>query len=346
MTQNPDLYVDLSDIDDADPILPMFGKRADGEHLLYPRAVNMLFGQPESGKTLVASAIAAQVLNMGGSVTWLDLDYNGAQATAQRLADFGVDPDVLTDLRAFRFAQPWHPDRFDEIVDDSPTWHTTLVIVDSVGELMALYEGDPNSDRDYTRIHRDTLAILATTSTVLAIDHEAKSTESRAYGASGTVAKKRAVDGALLRVTRTRPFAPGHGGTAKLSIVKDRHGALRAISAAGEQEPAVAVFTLDANSQWSLLPPDSASATIADARINADAAALDLLDPEPSNLRDVQARMKWSPRRAAPALRQWRATRYPEAAGSKESATATPLPLPIEGSGQVATQEPNRKAHQ
>ena len=63
---------------------------------------------------------------------------------------------------------------------------------------------------------------------VLVIDHMAKGTESRKFRAGGTIAKKRADDGVVYHVENVVPFAPGSGGKTSLSIVKDRHGDIRA----------------------------------------------------------------------------------------------------------------------
>ena len=65
---------------------------------------------------------------------------------------------------------------------------------------------------------------------VVGIDHLAKSPDSRQAGPTGTAAKGRAVGGVSIRVTVREPFAPGRGGSAALTIRKDRPGGLRACS--------------------------------------------------------------------------------------------------------------------
>jgi KaiC/GvpD/RAD55 family RecA-like ATPase len=74
---------------------PDVGSRVDDAGLLYSATVNMLYGAPESGKSLIATALAVQTINSGGSVLWVDIDHNGATATLSRFVSFGAD---LADL--------------------------------------------------------------------------------------------------------------------------------------------------------------------------------------------------------------------------------------------------------
>lgn len=330
----PHLYVDLGALDSTEGPQPTIGIRTDDQRLLYPRAVNVLFGPPESGKTLAASCIAADTLYEGGSVLVVDIDHNGPHATRQRLRSFGITVDLLSDPARFRYAEPDAPDALAQIIAEAAGWQPSLVLLDSIGELMPMYGGNSNDADDFTRINRVTLAAFARTgAAVLAIDHEAKSASSRDYGSSGTAAKKRAVDGIMLRVKVTQPFTPGHGGRSTLSIVKDRHGALRRASPVGESEPVAANFQLIAHGDaldWKFWTPTTAD-THHDPKVEADALELDTLTPPPASTRDVQERLHWSPRRAAPALKHWRATRYPEAEGNGKQDSATCFPPPIGG---------------
>jgi hypothetical protein len=57
---------------------------------------------------------------------------------------------------------------------------------------------------------------------VLAVDHLAKSPDSRAQGPGGTAAKRCAIGGVSVRVKARRPFTPGRGGEALPVVNKDR----------------------------------------------------------------------------------------------------------------------------
>jgi hypothetical protein len=84
--------------------------------------------------------------------------------------------------------------------------------------------------------------------------------DSRAYGAGGTMAKRRKVGGSMLRVKRGRQFAPGQGGSAHLLVVKDRHGGLRKHCPPGGREQDAGTFVLDepdanGESTWRIIQP-------------------------------------------------------------------------------------------
>lgn len=332
----PHLYVDLGALDSTEGPQPTIGVRTDDQRLLYPRAVNVLFGPPESGKTLAASCIAADTLYEGGSVLVVDIDHNGPHATRQRLRSFGITVDTLGDPSRFRYAEPDAPDELAQIIAEAGGWRPSLVLLDSIGELMPMYGGNSNDADDFTRVNRVTLAAFAQTgAAVLAIDHEAKSASSRDYGSSGTAAKKRAVDGIMLRVKVTQPFTPGHGGRSTLSIVKDRHGALRRASPIGDSEPVAANFQLIAHGDaldWKFWTPDGGST---DARTTADVASLRALFPAPTGIRDVKARMTWGTARAQSAWNAYK-QRVPRSPGTQknEEPASVPRSSPLIGEEQ------------
>lgn len=305
----PPLYVDAASILDGTHTAPqptVGGRRSDGLPLLYAAAVNVLLGAPEAGKTLVAGAMAADELFGDGRVLWLDLDHNGAPAILNRMRSYGVPRDTLTDPDRFRLALPNSSDEILDVVADARTWRPTLAIIDSIGELLPIFDANSNDADDFTRVNRQVLAALARTDVaVLAIDHEAKSVESRNYGPTGSAAKKRAVDGGMLRVTAVRPFAPGAGGEAQLSIVKDRHGALRE-HAVGTREPTLTAFTLTQLEEglgYRFSTPAAPSLLVEDLD---DVDVLLGLVPPPASVKDVKTRLRWGGDRASAALRQWR----------------------------------------
>ncbi|MBF6336026.1 AAA family ATPase [Nocardia abscessus] len=209
--------------------VPSVCTRTDGVRLLYPGAVNAVFGDPEGGKTWLALAAAVEVLqDTEGRVLLIDLDHNGPQAIWERLSALGADGDVIKHRGRFRYIQPDSSMELDDIVRDMRDWRPTFVCVDSMGELLPLFHAKSNDSDDFTRVNRTVLRPFARTgATVLYVDHLSKGVESRNYGASGTHAKYRAVDGSYLRVTMKDPFARGQGGSAHLTVRKDRHGSLR-----------------------------------------------------------------------------------------------------------------------
>lgn len=338
------LYADVAALlaDDApEPPRPTIGVRSDGEGLLYAGSVNVIFGPPESGKTLAASCIIADALFLGQRALMIDLDHNGAPATIARLQSFGIKADVLTDPSRFRFAAPEDRDTLLHIVSEARTWQPTVVLLDSIGELLPMFGANSNDADDFTNVNRQTLAQLARHgAAVVAIDHEAKGTESRGYGSSGTAAKKRAVDGVMLRATVREPFTPGHGGKSALSIAKDRHGGLRAVSPTGEREPLAAVFQLlpGEATTWKFWAPATTGEPATDPQTAADLSVMLSLDPRPTSFRQASELLKksgrkWRNERIAAAMRAMKGgdvPRSPGTPGNREQALF-PVPHPYRG---------------
>ena len=295
------LFIDLETLDDMEQVQATIGVRDDGACLIYPEAVNVLVGDPEQGKSLVAAALAVEVVQRGGVVVWLDLDHNGAPAFRSRLVALGAG-EFLSQIK---FAQPDDREGVAEVVGWVAENKPDLFVVDSMGELLPMFGANSDSADDYTRVHRLVLTTAARSgAAVLAIDHLAKGADSRAYGASGTMAKKRAVDGAMFRVEALRPFVPGKGGEASMKLIKDRHGSVRA-AGDGNKEPVIARFVLagggdDGGGDWSLESP----APRVDP-VDQDVIALALLDPSPTSQREVRARMKWGAERTKKAWERW-----------------------------------------
>lgn len=302
------------------PPEPAFGTRTDGRRLFYADQVNMLFGDPESGKTWVALAASAEALNAGHRVLVIDLDHNGTASIVTRLLALGVHPDILGDLNLFRYVEPEDRVETYAVVDDAQDWPPAVVVVDSLGELLPMFGASSNSADDFTLVHSAVLKPLAKTgAAVLVIDHQAKGTESRTFGPGGTGAKRRAIGGSSIRVRVKDQFAPGSGGSAYLTVNKDRHGGLRQHCPRGDKgEPLAGTFHLRAFAGDTLLaeiepaaegehaPPDFGISVRNPERLADDLDQLEKLDPPPASKRDVQDRMGWGSDRANAALGAWR----------------------------------------
>lgn len=289
------------------------GVRADGERMIYRSAVNGIVGEPEAGKTLVATAWAADELRLGGSVLWVDADFNGAPATLARLRAADVPLEVLVDRDRFRLVVPDTAAALATAVTDAATWRPSIAVVDSVGEVMPLLGGDSNDADDYSRVHRAVFAPLAAAgAAVVVCDHLAKTSAGSGY-ASGTGAKKRAMDGAYYSIKLVEAFRPGVGGAAALGILKDRHGGVRATT----PSDTAAVFRLDSRGEswtWEFHPGRSDQER-ADERLDADVAFVLALPDFPTSRPALQAAVKaangsgWGNDRAHAALKAARERR-------------------------------------
>lgn len=309
---NASLYLDVAALLDGglpDPPAPVLLYRDDGHAIFYRAQVNYIFGDPESGKTLVAQAAAAEALKGGRKVLFVDIDHNGAEAIVSRFLDMDVPEETLRDINLFRYVEPEDKGHLLAVVADAKRWRPAVVIVDSIGELLPLMNLSSNSPDDFTLAHTAVLKPLAQAgAAVLAIDHLPKSTDSRASGPTGTAAKRRAIGGVSIRVTVNDQFAPGRGGSAFLNLNKDRHGGLRQHCASGKGEPLAGLFTIDSSDgriRWHVRAPQPGEAG-ASAVPPEDLAAVAALDPPPASVRDARARLGWSNQRTTEAMRAWR----------------------------------------
>lgn len=247
--RNLNLYADIAALLSGDlppSPSPSVLNCSDGVALFYEGQVNLLFGDPESGKTWVALAAVAEALRVGDTAAVVDIDHNGAEAIVTRLLQLGAPKEALTDRHRFCYLDPDSVGHLRAAVADLASWTPRVVVIDSTGELLPMFGANSNDADDFTRVHGEVLKPLAKAGAcVLLIDHLAKSSDSRAMGSTGTAAKKRVIGGTSMRVTVVEQFSPGNGGACQLGIAKDRHGGLRAKRATdGNKEPIAAVFRL------------------------------------------------------------------------------------------------------
>ncbi|WP_332760225.1 AAA family ATPase [Pseudarthrobacter sp.] len=278
--------------------------RNDGAAVFYAGQVNMLFGEPESGKTWVALAAVAEALAKGGSAAVVDLDHNGMASTVARLLELGAPKQALADLGRFRYKEPEDRPDLMATVADLRDWVPSVVVMDSIGELLPVMNLNSNSPDDFTIAHMHALKPLARAGCCLiVIDHVAKNPDTK--GPTGTAAKMRSIGGTSLRVRIKEPFAPGRGGSCQLVLQKDRHGGLRAASPAGEKEPLAGTFRLNRDGSWRVWAP-AAGDCIPETVPGQDLAILKDLDPPPESVRDVKERIGWGSDRATLALKVYR----------------------------------------
>lgn len=308
------LYVDISALLDGtvpEPPEPVLLGRSDGRKLFYSGQVNLLFGDPESGKTWITQACAVEALKAGRRVLVIDLDHNGPESTVYRLIALGAPQDRLRDPTVFRYCEPDDRTELRQVVADSVHWRPAVAVVDSIGELLPMHGANSNSADEFTVAHSNVLKPLAKAgAAVLAVDHLAKGADSRAHGPGGTAAKRRAIGGVSIRVKAIQPFTPGHGGEALLLVNKDRHGGVRAHCPIGDREPIAGTFKLlafnDGILEWSFAAPKDGDRNPDEAAPAEDIAAIDALDPPPTTVEDARERLRWQKQRTANAMRAWR----------------------------------------
>lgn len=245
-----------------EPPVPGLLECSDGIGLFYEGKYNVVYGDPESGKTWVALSAVVETVKARGLAVVVDMDHNGHAETVARLLQLGATPEELSKPDLFLYTAPEDGYMLDAVVETLREMKPTLVTLDSIGEIVAAYGKNSNLDDDFTFVHQRVMKRLVYTgAAVVAIDHLAKGEESRSKGASGAAAKKRVIDGTYIRCVVTQQFAPGRGGRATLVLSKDRNGGLRKARGAGVGDVGVASFWLHPVEGWVL---DAASSTVED----------------------------------------------------------------------------------
>lgn len=103
------LYTDVAGLLNGtlpEPPKPQILTRRDGKQMFYRGEVNVVFGDPEHGKTWVVLAACAEVLQNGGRALVADLDHNGAAAIVGRLLLLEAPQEALSDPDRFRLCEP------------------------------------------------------------------------------------------------------------------------------------------------------------------------------------------------------------------------------------------------
>lgn len=203
----------------------------DGGHLLYEREINLILGEPESGKSWIALCAALEVVRRAGSVLYIDYE-DSALGLGGRLRQMVKDDDAAKEAIAqhFLYVAP-----FESIDDAESTMERfereppSLVVVDATIEACATEGLDTNRDVDiakfYARIPR---RFQSMGSTVLLLDHVVKDSSSRGRWALGSGHKIGALTGVAYSVRSEEPFYRGGNGRSVMTISKDRIGWCRA----------------------------------------------------------------------------------------------------------------------
>ena len=234
----PDLYEapvfydteQLLDSDPNDTLDTVFLQRNDGVHAIYPGSHVALYGEPGSGKTMLAKFATMQALNAGYKVAHIDIDDNRKEIVAHDVHKFGAHRDKM--LAQWRLAQPDSIDRLNSLWERLIADEYSLVIVDSMASLEGLTSADANMGLDFVqRIYLPYIKRLMNAGcSVISIDHTVKDRERK-----GAMGSKQKLDKSDLAIHVVLPesgegLVPGELGTVALYIDKDRYGVTKANS--------------------------------------------------------------------------------------------------------------------
>lgn len=203
--------------------------------LLYPGRINALNGESGGGKSWVATQACVETMRQGGNVLYLDLEDHPDSMVA-RLRMLAASDDEIRNqfhyIRPDRAAQEKDLARIDRWIDQLDIH---MLVIDSIGELMALEGCRPNDDDDVASLYRRIPRRFARLGpTVILIDHIPKTNDHAPLYGIGSQRKRAAIDGASYMVEVVKPFAAGQDGMLKLTTAKDRGGHYAVGSVAAE----------------------------------------------------------------------------------------------------------------
>lgn len=228
--------VDLAPIfagDDLEPP-PSMLRRTDGAGLVYAGKVHSFAGEPESGKSWLATWACFKVMADGGRVLYLDFE-DRASGIVARLRALGAPDEAIRG--GFGYARPDEPLTKDGRagLEGSLTSTPALSIVDGVTEAMTLLGLDPLSNRDVARFMEEIpRRLVRAGSAVILVDHVVKARGDRGRFALGAQHKLAGIDGAAYSFEVLRPFGRGLTGVARIEVTKDRPGFVRQAAADGK----------------------------------------------------------------------------------------------------------------
>ena len=198
-----------------------------GQPLLYAGRVNMLFGESGSGKGHVSLAWAAAQIRDGHRAALIDLEDNEL-SVANRLRAQGLSVDEI--VNGFLYIHPEESlkeEAVPALVSYLSEFDAGLVVIDTVGEFMAMDGVKPNEDDAVALWFQRFPRALATAGfTPVLLDHVAKAqfgTPSTLFSI-GSQRKRAAVNGAAYRLDAKIAPAVGRDGVLELVTAKDNRG--------------------------------------------------------------------------------------------------------------------------
>lgn len=213
--------VSLNALGDQSSVEPVLGRQGE-VGLVYPGRRHVFSGPQESAKTLVAYAVAIQVIRDGGSIVLLDFEMGPFDAR-NRLVDLGATKEIL---EGFRYVSPETPateGRIEKLLNLAPE----LVIVDAAAGAYDIQGLDDNKRQDVERftalyVRPFWKAGIAT----VVLDHVVKNAEGRGKYAIGSERKVGGAD-VHLGFEVIAPLSRGNQGLYKVVTHKDRSGYLK-----------------------------------------------------------------------------------------------------------------------
>ncbi len=201
--------------------------RDDGVALLLP-GVNYLHGDSGDGKSLVALIAALAELRARRDVIWISYEDPSEDLIVDRLRLLGASGGDIEGLWLIT-PQEGMTHGAAYVANLAVETGARLVVLDSVGEAMAVGGVNEDLDREVGPWFRQTLRAIADTApgvSVLPIDHSTKAKDNPLFP-SGSKRKRAAVSGRAYLLNVRQPFGIGVLGYVQLVVAKDRGGTFK-----------------------------------------------------------------------------------------------------------------------
>ncbi|MFP7697387.1 AAA family ATPase [Trueperella sp. LYQ143] len=217
------LWTDL-DNGDLRPAIPTVGQLHNGHHLFYAGQVNCIVGEPGAGKTWLANKIAADHMNQGYPVIYVDYE-SSPRTLLPRLERLGLQVHrrhLLTYYNANNPLDEYGLTAMRLTVENSAA--PVLCVIDSVGRSLSAEGADSNDATNVDKwfaVFPEALAALG--ACVLLIDHTSKAGRGDRY-AAGSYRKLANISGVNFRLETVNPFDTQRAGSSSLVCTKDREG--------------------------------------------------------------------------------------------------------------------------
>jgi len=201
----------------------------------YPGLTHSLYGESESGKSLIAQWAVIEQLAYDKRVLYVDFESTADQIVPRLVAlaaGYGLDLRSKIAAGLLHYVSP--QGRITQTFIDNylTPGRYSMAIVDGVTAAIALWGAKSNSGDEFTAWHHDLPERIArmTGAAVIVIDHVGKANGQNGGSrfAIGTQAKLAVLTGAAYLVDVKRPFAPGQTGEVIMLVAKDRPGDVRA----------------------------------------------------------------------------------------------------------------------
>jgi hypothetical protein len=209
------------------PIRPTVAEVLPELFLLYPGRTNSLHGEPSVGKTNVQLCMAKTILEVGGSILFIDPE-DTPQGIATRARLLGVTAD---EIRRLFYLQNPAPDDYAMAHAWAAAMKPTAVFLDGLAEALAAEGKDENTPSDVLAFFRERTRPFADLgAAVLIADHVVKGEGNKRF-ARGSGAKLGSYNGAVYETGLGESYSPTKEGFVRLKVAKDRNGGVGAMGA-------------------------------------------------------------------------------------------------------------------